>query len=199
MLQCAAVDAVTEILPVSPWRTLWFSPRQTIRRIVDAEVKPAWWPVVALAAIGQAIAALMFEPDGSLSLSQSFMPVTIGMAQTFFGVLVGPFLLAFVGGWLGGDADPSDIRHSIAWGYAPLAVAALGWGPAVLWYGGRMSDPEADIPLVLLPLILIVVVGAIWSVVTQIIMLAEVQKFSVLRAIASFCILMIPVLLLGLL
>jgi hypothetical protein len=152
-----------------------------------------------LAVLGQAVAALAFDPDGSLSFARSFMPVVIGVAQTIFGVLIGPFLLAFIGGWLGGEADPSEIRQAIAWGYAPFAVAGLCWIPLALWYRGSISAPEAEIPLAVVPLMLVVVVGAIWSAVAQIIMLAEVQRFSIIRAIASIVILMIPVLLLGLL
>jgi hypothetical protein len=183
----------------SPWRTIWFSPRKTIRRIVDAQEPPSWWPVVALAALGQASAALAFDPDGSLSISRSFMPVVIGVAQTIFGVLVGPFLLAFVGSWFGGEADPSEIRQAVAWGYVPMAVAGLCWIPLALWYQGRISAPETEIPLAVVPLKLAVLVGGLWSIVTQIITLAEVQRFSILKAIASIAVVMIPVVLLGML
>src|SRR5215203_1526674 len=118
------MEAVTDAVSApSPWRTLWFSPRLTMRRIADNEIASTWWPVIALASLGQAAAMLAFDPDGSLSINRSFMPVTIGLAQTIFGVLVGPFLLAFVGSWFGGEADPSEIRHAVAWGYAPLAAA----------------------------------------------------------------------------
>ncbi len=194
------MDTVAIAPPVpSPWLTIWLSPRRTIRRVIDGEAGATWWPVVALSALGQAIGALAFDPDGSLAVSRSFMPVTIGIAQTIFGVVVGPFLLAFVGGWLGGDADPSDIRHAIVWGNVPFAVAAVGWIPLALWFRGSLSDPNADIPLALVPFMLALGVAALWSVVTQILALAEVQRFSVWRAIASVLILMIPVFLLGLL
>lgn len=155
--------------------------------------------MVALSAAGQAIGALAFDPDGSLSLNASFMPVTIGIAQTIFGVLIGPFLLAFVGGWLGGDADPTDIRQAVVWGNVPFAVAAVGWIPLALWFKGSLSDPTAQIPLVVVPFMFALGGGALWSVVTQILALAEVQQFSVWRAIASVVILLIPMLLLGLL
>ena len=155
--------------------------------------------MVALSALGQAVAALAFDPDGSLSLSNSFMPVTIGIAQAIFGVLVGPFLLAFVGGWLGGDADPADIRQAVVWGNVPFAVAAVGWIPLALWFKGSLSNPDAEIPLAVVPVMLALGIAAVWSVVTQIVALAEVQRFSVWRAIASVLILMIPMLLLGML
>lgn len=43
---------------------------------------------------------------------------------------------------------------------------------------------------------LAVMVGAMWSVVTQILALAEVQRFSGWRAIASMVILLVPMLVL---
>jgi hypothetical protein len=100
----------------SPWLTTWFSPRRTIRRIIEAEAPPSWWPVIALAVLGQVIALTEFNPDHSVNVSNSAMPVALGALQTIFSVLVGPFLLAFAGGWLGGEADPGEIRQAIAWG-----------------------------------------------------------------------------------
>jgi hypothetical protein len=81
----------------------------------------------------------------------------------------------------------------------PFAVAAVCWIPLALWYRTGVSDPNGEIPLALALLELALAVGAIWSVVTQILALAEVQKFSVWRAIASVVILLIPTFLLGLL
>ena len=183
----------------SPWLTTWFSPRRTIRRIVEAEAPPSWWPVIALALLGQVFGLMQFDPDETVNVSQSAMPVVLGALQTVFGVLVGPFLLAFVGGWLGGEADPGEIRQAIAWGYLPFAVAGLCWIPLALAYRGTLSQPEPEIPLALVPLVLAAMVGVSWSIVTQVIMLAEVQRFSIFRAIASMVVLLIPAFLLGLL
>ena len=121
------------------------------------------------------------------------MPAALGSAGTIFGVLIGPFILAFVGGWLGGNADPAEIRQAVAWSYAPFAVAGLCWMPVAILYRDRSSD----MPVTLLPLVLAALIGALWSLVTQVAMLAEVQQFSILRAIASIVIVLIPTLLLG--
>lgn len=142
---------------------------------------------------------MQFDPDETVNVSQSAMPVVLGALQTVFGVLVGPFLLAFVGGWLGGEADPGEIRQAIAWGYLPFAVAGLCWIPLALAYRGTLSQPEPEVPLALVPLVLAAMVGVSWSIVTQVIMLAEVQRFSIFRAIASMVVLLIPAFLLGLL
>lgn len=198
------MDADTPLVASSlnPWRTIWFSPRRTIRRIVDAEVRPSWVPVIALAALHQAILSLEIDPaEGTLSLARSAVPVTVSVLQLIFGVLVGPFLLAFVGGWLGGEADPAEIRQSAAWSHLPLAVSTACWIPIVAVYGwntlGQNFAPDAAHQWLILVVGLLMFAAMVWTIVLQIVTLAEVQRFSIVRALASIIILVVPVLLLG--
>lgn len=193
------VDAPARSSETSPWLTIWGSPRATIRRIVDAEERPTWIPVVALAAVHQALVTLQGGELGGEPASAYVMPVLIGMLQIVFGVLVGPFLLAWVGGWFGGDADPSDIRQSVAWSYAPLAVTTVAWIPSLLGHGIAPGQIASDAPLdwsIALGM-LGLAIGAIWSFVMQVVTLAEVQRFSPWRALLSILILVIPMLLLA--
>ena len=196
MLQSPRVAVETIAPPPSPWLTIWLSPRQTIRRIVGAEVRPGWWPVVILVALGQITGNLRFDAPGAVNVSQSVMPMTLVALQVVFGVLVGPFLLAIVGGWFGGDADPADIREAIVWSYVPLAIGGLCTITVVF---ASLRGPLGTTALLLVPFVLAAVVGVIWSTVAQVITLAEVQRFSILRSIACVLIVAIPVLLLRLL
>ncbi len=189
-------------LPVAlpnPWHTIWLSPRRTIRQIVDAEVRPSWAPVIALTALHQALMSLRAGPDGTLSFGDAVMPIVMGVVQLVFGILVGPFLLAFVGGWLGGDADPVDIRQSVAWSNVPYAIAGLAWIPVLIAYRGLPSAAGTQNALQWLatPFAVAPFLGGLWTLVLQVITLAEVQRFSIVRALASMIILLIPALLLG--
>lgn len=205
---CATVRRVVEPDAVppppapqrSPWRTIWFSPRRTIRRIVDSDARPSWVPVVALAALTQGFMSLQLDPnDGTLSLSRSAMPVMIGVLQLVFGVLVGPFLLAFVGSWFGGDADPTEIRQAVAWSYVPVAVAAVCVIPPLLFGGPAGPDDTPQTPLQWIALVSVLAIGlaSLWAFVLEVITLAEVQRFSIIRALACIAILFMPVLLIG--
>lgn len=194
-----SVEAGTLAPAASPWLTIWFQPRRTMRHIVDAEAPPRWWPVVALAVLVQSASLLQFDFDGGVNVGASVMPVAIGALQLVFGVLIGPFLLAFIGGWFGGEADPGEIRHAVAWSYMPYSVATLAALPVAFAYSGSLADPASEVPLALLPLLLLPLAGACWSLVTQVVTLAEVQRFSVLRALASLLVLAIPAVLLRLL
>ena len=201
---------IQDVVPVTarPWRTIWFSPRRTMRELLASEVRPGWALVVGLATLHGALATLGgLAAKGDLSLNVAFMPTIIGALQVVFGVLVGPFLLAFSGGWFGGQADPEEIRQSVAWSYAPVAVTAACWIPVLLVGGDPVVAVQADAPsaatvvkaLLLLGATFVYVAALVWAFVLEVITLAEVQHFSVPRALGSIIVWMVPLLVLALL
>lgn len=104
--------------------------------------------------------------------------------------------------WCPGEADADDIRQSVTWSYVPFAVAGLLVIPVVLAYGGSpdAADPHDSVTapaIATLTAVLITVVAIVWTLVLQVTTLAGVQRFSILRAIASMIILVIPLLLLA--
>lgn len=201
MLESAAVDVEVASSPgSSPWRTVWFSPRLTIRRVLATEPRPSWTGIIALAALHQIFASLQVDPvEGTFSVSRSAMPAIIGAVQIVFGVLVGPFLLAVAGSWLGGEADPDDIRHAVAWSYVPHAIFGLLWIPTLIAFGGPLADvtPAGTAQWIAVLLALVIFAGTVWSLVLEVIMIAEVQRFAIWRAIVSIVILLIPLFLLS--
>ena len=181
----------------SPWRTIWFSPRQTIRRLIDGVVQTSWVPVVALAAVTQAFTASLDGDSGRLlSASDAVMPGVIAAAQLVFGIVVGPFVLAFVGRWFGGDADPADLRQAIAWSYAPLAAVTIVWVPVLLARAANTATTEG-VGVGVVVATVATVIAYVWSLPLLVIGVAEAQRFSIARAIGSILILAIPALLLS--
>lgn len=179
----------------SPWRTVWFSPRRTIRSVIDAIDRPSIVPVVALACITGALGGLEPDETGAISAAASAVPVIVGGLRMVFGVIIGPFILAFVGNMLGGEADPADLRPAVAWSYVPT-VATLVFLILVLMSLPGAVQTAAD---ELSSAAIFVVVGAIgmfacalWSIVLLVAMVAEVQKFSVLKAIANLVLPAVP-------
>ena len=200
------LDAVS--VAARPWRTIWFSPRRTMQELLASEVRPGWTLVVGLAALHGALATLGgLAANGELSFNLAAMPTIIGVLQVVFGVLVAPFLLAFSGGWFGGQADPEEIRQALAWSYAPLAVTAVCWIPVMLAGGGAVAPVPVDAPsasmalkaLLLLAVTLVYVAALLWTFVLQIITIAEVQHFSIPRSLGSIVVWMMPLLLLSVL
>jgi hypothetical protein len=198
---------IVDAVPVTarPWRTIWFSPRRTMRELLASDVRPSWTLVVSLASLHGALATLGgLAVKGELSFSMAAVPTIVGVLQVIFGVLVGPFLLAFSGGWFGGQADPEEIRQSLAWSYAPVAVTAVCWIPVLFAGGGAVAPVEVDAPsasmvltaLLILAVTLVYVAALSWTFVLQVITLAEVQHFSVFRSLGSIAVWSMPLLLL---
>jgi hypothetical protein len=201
VLKFAAVDVEvgSSSAPI-PWRSVWFSPRLTIRQVLATDPRPSWTAVIALAALHQVFASLQVDPvEGTFSASRSVMPAILGAVQIVFGVLVGPFLLAFAGSWLGGEADADDIRHAVAWSYVPHAIVGLLWIPILIAFGGPPADatPAGTAQSIAALLALVIFAGAVWTLVLEVIMIAEVQRFAIWCAIVSIVILLIPLILLG--
>jgi hypothetical protein len=183
----------------SPWRTVWFSPRRTIRAIVDATERPSIVPVVALACITSALGGLEPDETGAISAAASTMPVIVGGLRLVFGVIIGPFILAFVGSMLGGEADPTDLRPAVAWSYVPT-VASLVFLILVLMSlpgAAQMAAGEFSSTAIFAVVGVIGIFAcALWSIVLLVAMVAEVQRFSVLKAIANVALPAAPILLL---
>lgn len=176
----------------SPWVTIWCQPRSTIRKIVYENPNRSIW-----------VLAFIY---GFLSLLNSFQSIAIGsllgMVPVFLiALIVAPFwgyaafsiwswVICRVGKWLKGEGDFQSVRAAFAWSCVPLAVNICLWFFMILFFGAAFFFHPQDVYPIstqetsFLFLILIAkVVIAIWSLVIYLNALAEVQNFSVLRAI----------------
>jgi hypothetical protein len=116
---------------------MWFAPRRTVRTLVASEQRPSWIPVVALAGINSSILTLMGGSEDALRETSTAIGFAIfqGGVQLIYGVLISPFLIALVGGWLSADGDAVDVRIAVAWGYVPVAATIVLWLPVFAAFG----------------------------------------------------------------
>lgn len=172
----------------SPWRTIWLSPRQTIRGVVSANVRPSLVPVVGIAFI----AVLLNAANTALSSPPLWRSLLRGGAIAFCVmtgyIAFGPVLLAWHGRWRNGVGGRREIRQALAWGYAPIAASVICWLPLWIATNGSAYDYDIRLPpilrlLTLPPFLAANLLGPIWSFGLTVVMLAEVQRFSVWRAI----------------
>lgn len=194
--------AATPVGDPNPWKTMWLQPRVTIRQIVEAEVRPGWVAPVVVAAICAALNNIHLDPDSAgVSASRSAMPVALGSLQVVFGALIGPYILAVVGGWLGGEGDPAEIRAAIAWSYVPYAAAAILWVVVLLTYGVQAFSPDhtpqSALEWVGSAALLVVFVCYLWTIPLLVGALAEVMRLSIAKTILCLIIPLIPLMLLG--
>ena len=176
---------------------MWLAPRETVRRIIDAEERPSWYPVVALASMSQGLLWLQGNPrvvlEGSAAAAAG-MALFFGALMLVYSVIVGPFLLAIVGGWLGGEGDASDVRQAIAWSLVPQAAAVIVWIVMLAVFGRLVFTP--DPPVYTAPSFLAIAVLGVWTFVLQVAVLSAALRFSIWRALLLIVIFSIPVILL---
>lgn len=183
----------TTTAPVpNPWRTLWFSPRLTITRIVDAEVRPSWVPVITLAALHLGVGELKGDANGRVVIASSVTPVAWALFDLAFHIVAGPFFVVYVARWFGRNAAVSAIREANVWSYLPFALSIFLWIPGLLLLGPLAASPDAPDHLVLVPIWLGVLAALIWTLVLGVLMLAEVVRASAWKALAITLIASIP-------
>jgi hypothetical protein len=176
----------------NPWISIWVEPRSTIRKIVLENPNQSIWPLGFI--------------YGFLSLLNSFQSVAIGtmmgMVPVFIiALIIAPFwgyaafsiwswVVCRIGKWLKGEGDFRAVRAAFAWSCVPLVVNICLWFLMILFFGAAFFFHSQDVYPIstqqtsLLFLILIAkVVVAVWSLVIYLNALAEVQNFSILRAI----------------
>ncbi len=178
----------------SPWMTIWTEPRATIRKIVFENPKRALWLLAAV--------------YGFSSLLNSFQSVFLGNQLQVLPIIVIALVLSPIWGyivfsvwswvvcWTGkllkGEGNFQHVRAAYAWSCVPLIVNAALWIVLILLFGRPLFSnfPQEHFltngEATLMFLILIVkVVLAIWSLVIYLNALAEVQNYSILRAIGN--------------
>lgn len=179
---------------MNPWRTMWIRPRATIRSVVAENPKRSLWVLASI--------------YGFSSLLNSFQSLALGgvvptLGLVLFAIIISPFwgyllfaawgwLVSVVGKWFKGQGSFSAIRAAYAWSCVPLMVNVVIWLMLVILMGGQIFQNFIDGHLlsqtqivVLFSLLIAKMAFVIWSIVLYLNALAEVQKFSILRAILN--------------
>lgn len=184
------------------WATIWVSPRNTIRRVIDEGGH-----ALATHLLGAASGVVWMLNGGIDSwfgpgATVPFRLVVSGVLGSIVGVAflyVTGQVLAAVGRMLGGDGTAEDLRPAFAWGIVPALVAMFVAGPSLRWVvatvGSEVNAGRAaplELLLMGLCLLLIWVAGGLWSWVTLSKCIAEIHRFSAWRGLA--CVVAIQVL-----
>jgi len=178
----------------TPWLSIWTRPRATISQITAENPYRSLWLLAAI--------------YGFCSLMNLFQSMTLGTALGTAGILILAIVLApfwgwinlsiwsgfvfWIGKWFKGDGSFATVRSAYAWSCVPLIVNIPLWLLMVILFGHQLflNFPNAHLlsngeMMLLFAILVIKVVLAIWSLVIYLNALAEVQKFSVLRAICN--------------
>ncbi len=185
-----AADAVAGDVWVDSWLTIWYRPRATMRRIVDADptrfVLGIAWLAGALAALSSQVMAATSDVPASLPHWPRLGPIGTAIMAFLFGAisvmsiygLAG--LYRWAGGLLGGTATTVEVRAALAWAQVPgLYLVVVTIIAAVL---GLYTPPA---PHTISPLSLFESIIGVWVFVISLKCLGEVHHFSAWRALGA--------------
>ena len=181
-----ADQADTRELP--PWRTIWFSPRRTIRRLLDTEPAPDWMPLAGLylgvLCLSVVNTWLQFPSTTGADLIRLFA-LALAMWMTWLGP--GMALLARYGRLRGGNGTTQQLRLAAVWCNVPVIVGGLCLIPLWISTGGagfRLTRDELQ-PVIPTVLYLLTELSGYWTAILYIVAVAEVHQFSKWRAFES--------------
>lgn len=178
----------------SSWLSMWTSPRATIRAIVQENPKKGIWALSFIYGLTSLFNGFQSFPI-AMQIGLIGMIVVTVILAAFWGYLVfavWSWITVLIGKLFKGKGTFQTVRAAYAWSCVPLSINALLWILLVIFYGNLLFyGPQQHSMLsgsavTILFLILIgKIVFAIWSIVLFLQALAEVQGFSVLRAIGN--------------
>lgn len=181
--RCGAPLVVAPLGPRRPWtprvvhplRSIWLSPRETIRALVSSNPTRG---VIALSwsvGLGWFLTALSAKVEDRFPLVFAIlMAFVVGPLLNFALIFLAALLTTGTGRVLGGVGTAVDLRAALAWAQAPMLLFLVLW--TIPAFGPGRWTFAADL----------VDVGLlVWSEAVAVVLVAEVHHFSILRAILA--------------
>ena len=182
-------------LKINPWKEVWLHPRNTIKAILKYDPKYMVLPLAALAGIANN--ALDFESmdaivGGRSFIGSAFVAALLGIVSLY----ISGFLLSLTGRWINGKANSLKLRAAIAWAGVPVVTSLLLFIPLFFALNSESFG------ILSVSSIAFMILG-VWSLVLQVGMISEIQKFSIWKAILNIIlagiVILIPLLIIAVL
>jgi hypothetical protein len=178
----------------NPWKTVWTEPRATISAVVAQNPdRCLWW----LAAI--------YGFSSVLNMSQTLLlgyrihwagvvllAIVLGPLVGFLNFTVWSWVVHFTGKWLRGVGTFKAVRAAYSWSMVPMIVNIPLWLALIGIFGQRLFMEFNETMMLtdlqvgfLFGVFLIRIATAVWSIVIYLNGLAQVQQFTILRAIGN--------------
>jgi signal peptidase I len=164
---------------VSPFVTLWLSPRRTIDRIVATRPR---YLVIVLAALG-AICGLygqLASLSGNTPPADWWFWLVLVVGGGVYGIVwlyLDGVILEWIGLVLGGHASALELRAALAWSAVPVIVAFI----LLLAVGALMGITGGS----LIASVIVAIFG-VWSLFVFVLMLGRLQHFGFWRTILYY-------------
>lgn len=173
---------------------MWLRPRATIQHVIDTA--PSRWVIVIamISGISSALDRAALRESGDVfSVATIFgLAIVLGPIGGIIQLYLFGGLLRWTGSWIQGEAEYEEIRAAIAWSSIPIVWSIWLWVPSVLIFGEELftsetpmldADPFLAVQLIAFGFVEFAI--GIWAFVIFLLALAQVQRFSVTRALIN--------------
>jgi len=184
-----------------PWVTIWTAPRRTIREIVDHDPRYGVLLIYWLATAGTLLDWLSRRNIGERH-SLVFIFALAGLAAVVLGppsLYVWGAIFCWTGKWFGGHAPASHVRAAIAWSYVPYLcswgvklIQVPVFGAIVFTRGGALATAYPDHLWLVDVQTTIQWAVAAWGFIIWLVCMAEVQGYSLVRALGHSLVASLP-------
>jgi Yip1 domain. len=171
---------------MTPWRSMWIRPRETIRWIVQTNPSYGVFWLSGIYVLQSLFFLLNFWSFG-LTFSHYALLVPSVILAPALGVIWVCFygwILQSTGRWFGGKAPASHVRAALAWSRLPMSLSLILWVYLVL------TKPEETFiqhgPRTIAPFFHIMIFSLeAWTLVLFVQAIREVQHFGLFKALAN--------------
>ncbi|MEN9655079.1 MAG: hypothetical protein RL235_1191 [Chlamydiota bacterium] len=178
-----------------PWLTIWTRPRETIRHIIHHNPNQSLWWLATIYGFSSLLnsfqAAALGSLDGGVGLLL-FLAVLFAPLWGYLVFSVWSWVVLWTGRMFKGQGEYAAVRAAYAWSCVPLLINGILWLILISLFGVALFlDTAEEVHfsdgwlVVLFVTLLGKVAMVIWSLVIYLNALAEVQRFSMLRAIGN--------------
>lgn len=179
----------------NPWLNIWIHPRDTIRKIVAENSNKGLWILAIIygfsSLLGMFQSVSLGTHLGAISIFLIALVMSPIWGYLFFSIWA--WIIYWTGRLFKGEGTIKDVRATVAWASVPTIVSDLVWIMSMMMFGaalfvtpdGLNNQLAQNSTYLLLAFALIKVVMSVWTLVIGISALAEVQGFSILRAIGN--------------
>ena len=198
-MQKTLIPEQTQPTIKSPYLSIWFHPRKTIRHILDSDPNKH---VILFAMILGMITVLDRASDRYLFDKLQLPFWGFILFCTIMGVIFGPlniyinaWIFRLVGSWFGGQAISREIRTAYAWTAFPRLFSLPLWIISIIIFGHDLFSETTpyisahlnEYMLIIFPITGVMTSLGLWKSILFVAALAEIHQFSIWKAIVTYC------------
>ncbi len=178
-------------LEIKPWLSIWVKPKQTVRALINYNVKYRFFVLSLLYGLPTVLQMAQNLSLGSVFSLPAILLVSLIVSPLLgcIGLLLCTAFLTWTGRWLGGKGAFLEMRCGVSWTNATNLVTVLVWAALiaqfkeVIFYEGFARMPMTVNEASWLSIYFFVqLVVAVWAFVLLLYAVSEVHRFSIGKA-----------------